>query len=304
VVDRPLLFMCLRDAAEPGWPEAANPLPPDGLPYGRTQEVVSDWTLSAASIEVVLVAGRVDQVQGLSCGELISTLMAKGPSRQAFDAGLVPRDSGSPQGEATVALVDAAAEGGPGPLQPEPFVLPESAGFAGSLLLSPGVLSSAGRYLLVASGCVGAGATPPAALCGPPEPVLGGTLSTALLRLAALPPENAAGVQFVNASRAVSRAGLELQLEGDRRLQLANDVPFGTLRPRLSPPVSSVVGSRLSVDSGPASYVEPWSNTLRAAQLEQLEPGRTYVLIYAGPNPAEQAAGVGNPPRFVLVPGD
>jgi hypothetical protein len=269
------LFVCLREAggAALGGDSA---LPEAGVAYGGSVRVPVSWD-AALDVEALLfvVAGGA---AGRSCSELIESTRVVIPS---VDAGTSGTDAGVTPPEF--------------PLEP---VVPRS---AGSVRFPPGLLGAGAHYVLVAAGCTGPGNED---VCGAADPIFGSFQALALAEMGTEivgSGDGNFGLQFLNASRALSRADVVLQgeIERDSR-RLAENVGFGSIRPRDSAPANEPVGVELHVEgSSASSYTELW-----AAMLESgggpITSGGNYLLVYVGPIPGS-AAGETAPPRFVLL---
>jgi hypothetical protein len=195
---------------------------------------------------------------------------------------------------------DAAVAEPPFPLQP---AVPRR---AGSIRLVPGALRAGARYALIAAGCTGPGARDQPDACGEPDALSDGA---AALLLAEISSEVVAGadrigLQFINASRAVSRADLTLQSEtGPASAPFGNDVPFGAVRPFQAAAVPEPIGVELHVRRERLpSYTQAWADAESATPLGSAELGRNHLLAYVGPLPAGSFVGLA-PPRFVLILG-
>lgn len=276
LMDGGRLFVCLREAggAELG---GGAPLPEEGVAYGESLRVPVSWDaeLDVEALLFVVAGGVVAPV----CSELIE---AAQPQLGGADSGA--RDAGA---------FDPVF-----PLEP---VVPRS---AGSVRFPPGLLRAGAHYALVAAGCTGLGGGEE--VCGRPDPVFGSSLALALAQIASGTIASGGGrfgLQFLNASRAVSRADVVLQGQTDQESRrLAEDVAFGAVRPRDAAPANEPVGVELHVEGASASsYTEVWADMVEAGGAP-VEAGSNYLLVYVGPVPGSGAGGVA-PPRFVLLHG-
>jgi hypothetical protein len=165
------------------------------------------------------------------------------------------------------------------------------------------VVRAGAHYVLVATGCTSPGGSPSEAICGAPEPLFESQQALILAELASGVPDDGLGLQFLNASRGVSRADLVLQGDSQRQsIRLANDVQFGAVRPRDAAAVQEPVGVELHVEGATqSSYTQAWSDTVSTSG-DPLVPGENHMLVFVGPAPGAAAPGVGEP-RFVLIRG-
>jgi hypothetical protein len=282
LVDGGQLFVCSWDI-ETGQVLAADaPLPPGGVSYGQSTTLPSAWDLSS-SIDLELFVAAGDAAAAMSCSGLREVAVEGELSR--------PVEESAP--------LDAGVELPPFPLEP---LVPRR---AGSLRLSPGVIQPGAHYALVAAGCTSPAGSPSEAICGPPESLFSSQQTVVLAEIAAEVVGAGAGLQFLNASRAVERADVVLQGQSQRQsLRLTSNVQFGAVRPRNAAPVEEPVGVELHVQGAtPSSYTQAWSDTLSAIGSDRLASGENYLLVYVGPAPGSFAEGV-SPPRFVLIRGD
>jgi hypothetical protein len=273
LIDGGDLFVCLREVGGAALAEGA-PQPEAGVAYGESLRIPTSWD-PALDVEALLFVAAGGLV-GTSCNELSEAVQS------APDAGANGVDAGA----ATPVF----------PLEP---VSPRS---AGSVRFPPGLLRAGAHYALVAAGCTGPGANEE--VCGAAEPLFGSHRAVALAELASElgAGDGSFGLQFFNASRAVSQADVVLQglIESDSR-QLTSDVPFGGVRPRDAIPVDEPIGVELHVDGSlQSSYTQAWADTLAAGGGLTITPGDNYLLVYIGPVPGV-SAGPTAPPRFVLL---
>jgi hypothetical protein len=160
-----------------------------------------------------------------------------------------------------------------------------------------------GHYALVATGCTSPGGSPSEAICGAPDPLFESQRALVLAELASELGGDGVGLQFLNASRAVSRADLVLQGNSpSQSMRLTNDVQFGAVRPRDAVPVQEPLGVELHVEGATqSSYTQAWADTVRSSG-DPLVPGENHLLVYVGPEPDSAVPGVLEP-RFVLIRG-
>jgi hypothetical protein len=279
LVDGGSLYACLR--------EAGSELPIDtgaadlsvGVSYGQSLSVPLAWDVASVDVEVELFIAA--SASAPSCSELRAS---------ATDSSLAlpsARDAG-------------ALDAGAAPLPfPAALELPRR---AGSLRLAPGVLRAGAHYALVAAGCAGPGGGSSEELCGPLDPLFGAQQALVLAEISDdLTGEVGLRLQFLNASRAVSRADLVLQGNTDvDSVRLTGDVQFGAVRPENSVLVAEPLGLELHVEAATqSSFTQPWSDTLPSPDVV---PGN-YLLVYVGPEPGISLPEGVSAPRFVLVLG-
>lgn len=287
LVDGGNLFACLRHAAS-GEPLRGDvPEPPSGIPYGSNHPLELDWDLELDGVQAELLALAPNAAQGRSCTELLAA------SSRALPEAMSGGGSGDAGSDAAVTAI--------------PFpTAPDSPRRAGSFVFAAGALRPGASYVLVASGCTSLSALAPAEICGSPDAFSGalGALPFVELAPALSQPAPYFGVQFLNASRAITSADVVLQAESDsaESVSLANDVRFGALRPRTVVAVEEPIGVELHVQrAARADYVQSWADVLSASGLPAIEPGEAYLLVYLGPNPVSGSVEGVAPPRFVLV---
>jgi hypothetical protein len=279
LIDGGDLYPCLRDSSS-GQPIDTGAADLSvGVRYGQSLSVPTSWDVSSVNVEVELFVAVNDSAP--SCPELRDT---------AIDASLVlppARDAG---------VADAGAA--PVPF-PAALDLPRR---AGSLRLAPGVLRSGAHYALVAAGCSGPVGGSSEELCGPLDPLFGAQQALVLAEISdELTGEAGLRLQFLNASRAVSRADLVLQGNTDRdSLRVTSDVQFGAVRPENSVLVEEPLGLELHVEAATqSSFTQPWSDTIASAGVV----AGNYLLVYVGPEPSVSLPPGVAEPRFVLVLG-
>jgi hypothetical protein len=282
LVDGGQLFVCLWDVESGRALGVDSPEPLGGVAYGQSTSVPSSWDLSR-SVDVELFVAAGEAAAEPSCSGLREVAMEGEGSGPAVEA----------------APIDAGLELPPFPLEP---LAPRR---AGSLRLLPGVIQPGAHYALVAAGCTNPAGSPNDAICGPPDSLFSSQQTIVLAEIAAEVAGAGAGLQFLNASRAVERADLVLQGQSQRQsLRLTTNVQFGAVRPRNAAPVEEPVGIELHVQGATqSSYTQAWSDTLPAIGSDSLATGQNYLLVYVGPAPGSFAEGV-SPPRFVLLRGD
>jgi hypothetical protein len=283
VVDGGRLFICLRRvSAGPAFP-TDPPEPAGGLPFGGVHRLTLDWDVASDEVEAALFAATALQIEGLTCADLVSS----SPTPPAT------LDGGSP---------DAGDAGLPDvPFPTEPTV-PRR---AGSVAFAAGALQAGKSYALVAAGCATLGVEPSAETCGAADPF--GLYQALILveqRQQAVDAELNFGLQFLNASRSISRTSVVLQGASQRQpVRLATDVQFGAVRPQASASVEEPAGIELHVDGADgANYTQSWADTLIWAGVSAIELRRNYVVAYVGPAPNVPADSGFAPPRFVLLP--
>jgi hypothetical protein len=281
IVDGGSLFACWGNP-EAGPLEAVPPLPPGGLDYGAALVVPTDWDLAADDRELTLFVAVASVWAGSTCAELAA-------------AALVPVEE-----TADASASDAGAAAVPFPLEP---ATPRR---AGSVRLAPGALRSGAHYGLIAAGCTGPGAADQTAACGEPDALFGGLSSLVLAEISSegVAAGNRLGLQFVNASRAISRADLTLQgPSGPAGAPLGSDVAFGAVRPSLAAAVEEPVGLELHIQRDQlSSYTQAWADTLGTLEEGSAVLGRNHLVAYVGPVPSGNVIGLA-PPRFVLIGG-
>jgi hypothetical protein len=284
LVDGGSLFVCLWDVTTGQVLGGDVPEPSLGVAYGQSQLVPITWDL----------AGAVDVELFVAAGEGAAAPSCSGLRESAVD------------GEALMSSVIDAGGVDAGRVAPPPFPLePVVPRRAGSLRLSPGVVEAGARYALVAAGCTSPAGSPSDDICGQPDSLFASHQTIVLVKIAAeVVGGVGVGLQFLNASRAVTRADVVLQGESQRQsLRLTSDVQFGAIRPRNAAPVEEPVGVELHVQGATQpSYIQAWSDTIAASGSGALPSGENYLLVYVGPAPGSFAQGV-SPPRFVLLPG-
>ena len=287
MVDGGSLFACSRDAASGAPIGGDTPEPSDGVPYGRAWSLPTTWDLATQDVEIELFVALPAAVAGQSCGALRERAGASDPLPPPTpDAG--PLDAG------------------PAPAPPFP-IEPEEPRRAGALRLAPGVVRGGARYALVASGCTHPDGGPGDEVCGPVDALFGTRQGLVLAEIASeLPGDDTGfGLQFLNASRALSRADLVLQWESLRQsLRVASDVGFGAVRPRDAAVIDDEpIGLELHVrGESIASFTQAWTDTVQSSSAGAFAAGGNYLAVYVGPLPGAAIAGVGTP-RFVLVRG-
>lgn len=286
IVDGGRLFACLRDAT--GAPLGDDtPQPSDGVAYGRGWSLPTSWDVSTRDVEIELFVALPEAVDGQGCSALRASASVSDPlPAPTPDAGLL--------------------DAGPAPESPFP-IEPEVPRRAGALRLAPGVVREGARYALVATGCTHPDGSPGDDVCGPADSLFGTRQALVLAQLSSeLPADDATfGLQFLNASRALSRADLVLQWESLREpLRVAGDAGFGAVRPRDAAPIDAEpIGLELHVrGESLASVTQAWSDTVQASSSGDFAVGGNYLAVYVGPLPGAAVAGVGSP-RFVLVRG-
>jgi hypothetical protein len=285
LVDGGRLFVCLRDVDGGGYLDPGVPAAAAGCAYAEGLRLPTTWGVAERAIELQLFVAAA-RAEAPSCTELAA---------QAVDTDTVA-PSGSDAGSADASAPPA------GPF-PAPLVLPRR---AGSVSLPPGALQPGAHYALVAAGCTSPSASGDQDACGAPDALFGSRRALVLAQIGEQQVGGAdtIGLQFVNASRAVSSAGVVLQNDSQPpSTALGGDVPFGAVRPSNATAVVPPVGVELHVDRATlSSYTETWSETLASSNADELASGENYLLVYVGPLPAAVTPGV-SPPRFVLVRG-
>jgi hypothetical protein len=287
IVDGGSLFVCLRDAASGAPLGGDTPEPNDGVPYGRAWSLPTAWDVATQDVEIELFAALPAALAGQGCSALRERATASDPlPPPTSDAG--PLDAGP----------------APAPTFP---IEPEVPRRAGALRLAPGVVRAGARYALVASGCTHPDGSPGEEVCGPADALFGTRQGLVLAEIASeLPGDEATfGLQFLNASRALSRSDLVLQWESLRQpLRVASDVGFGAVRPRDAAVIDDEpIGLELHVrGESIASFTQAWMDTVQSSSAGAFAAGGNYLAVYVGPLPGVAIAGVGAP-RFVLVRG-
>jgi hypothetical protein len=287
IVDGGSLFACVRDAVSGAPIGSGAPEPSGGVPYGRAWSLPTTWDVATQDVEIELFVALPAAVEGQGCGALRESAGASDPlPLPAPDAG--PLDAG-------------AAPAPPFPIEP---AVPRR---AGAVRLAPGVVRAGAGYALVAAGCTHPDGSPGDDVCGPSDALFGSRQGLVLAQVASELPGGAAtfGLQFLNASRALSRADLVLQWESLRQsLRVASDVGFGAVRPRDTAAIDDEpIGLELHVrGEGLASFTQAWSDTVQSSSAGAFAAGGNYLAVYVGPLPGAAIAGVGTP-RFVLVRG-
>jgi hypothetical protein len=285
LVDGGRLYVCLRDLegggfVDPGFAEAAS-----GAAYAEGLRLPTTWGVAERALELQLFIAPDPAGSSPTCPEL--------------EAQAVDTDADVP-GVTDAGSVDAGPVAAPFPL---PLVGPRR---AGSVSLPRGALRAGTHYALIAAGCTSPSASADAGACGPPDSLFGSRRGFVLAPIAEqrVGGADTIGLQFVNASRAVSRADVVLQNDSQRQsTSLGGDIPFGAVRPSSVTAVTPPIGVELHVERATlSSYTEPWSETLASAGAEGLASGQNYLLVYVGPLPEAATPGI-SPPRFVLVRG-
>lgn len=280
LVDGGSLLVCLWDVASGQGLGDDAPESGGGVAYGQSLRLPTTWDLSLA-VDVELFVAAAENAASWRCSDLRTNAVdAEAVRRVAADAGAA--DAGAPV---------------PFPLEPQ---VPRR---AGSLRLSSGVVRAGGHYALVATGCTSPGGSPSEAICGAPDPLFESQRALVLAELASELGGDGVGLQFLNASRAVSRADLVLQGNSpSQSMRLTNDVQFGAVRPRDAVPVQEPLGVELHVEgSTQSSYTQAWADTVRSSG-DPLVLGENHLLVYVGPEPDSAMPGVLEP-RFVLIRG-
>lgn len=287
IIDGGSLFACLRDAVS-GEPIGDDtPQPSGGVAYGRGWSLPTAWDVASDDVEIELFVASPAVVAGQGCGALRERAGEGDPlPPPAPDAG--------------------ALDAGPPP-EPEFPLEPEVPRRAGSVRLAPGVVRAGGRYALVAAGCTHPEGSPSDDVCGPSDALFGTRQGLILAEIASEFSSDGAsfGLQFLNASRALSRADLVLQWESLRQsLRVASDVAFAAVRPRDAAAVDDEpVGLELHVrGESIASFTQAWSDTVQSSSAGAFTAAGNYLAVYVGPLPGAVTTGVGAP-RFVLVRG-
>lgn len=287
LVDGGSLFVCLREAVS-GAPLATDtPQPSQGVPYGRAWGLPISWDVASDDVEMELFVGVPSTLAGQSCSDLRAQAGPAEPLPPSTSDAAVP-DAG---------LLGAA----PFPLEPE---VPRR---GGAVRLAPGVVRAGGHYVLVAAGCTHPDGSSGDDVCGPADALFGARQTVVLAEIASELParDEAFGLQFLNASRAVPRADLVLQWESQRQsLRVASDVGFSAVRPRDAAAVDDepvglelhVRGERLS------SFTQAWDDTVATSSAGEFASGGNYLAAYVGPLPGAAITGVATP-RFVLIRG-
>ncbi len=277
VIDGGRLLACFLDAGSGQPIDGAVSDPSSGIAYGQSITVPTSWDVSSADVLVDLFVAAGASAPG--CSELRDT---------ATDSSVaLPRSSDAGAPDAGLVAF---------PVQPD---VPRR---AGSVRLAPGVLRAGAHYVLVSAGCTGPGGGSSEDLCGPLDSLFESQQALVLAELSDdRSGQDGLGLQFLNASRAVSRADLVLQGDNDREsLSLSSDVQFGAVRPESSVLVAEPVGLELHVEAATrSSFTQPWSDTVASADLV---PGN-YLVVYVGPEPGAFLPEGVAPPRFVLVLG-
>lgn len=281
LVDGGSLLVCLWSVAS-GQVLGDDAPESGGVAYGQSLRLPTAWDLSQA-VDVELFVAATASGATFRCSELRASAV-DGHDISQVDADAGGADAGAPD--------------------PPPFPLePRVPRRAGSLRLASGLLRAGAHYALVATGCTSPGGSPSEDICGAPDSLFESQQALVLAELAPGPAGDGLGIQFLNASRAVSRADLVLQGANQRQsMRLTNDVQFGAVRPRDSVSVAAPVGVELHVEGAtPSSYTQPWADTVSSSG-DPLVPGENHLLVFVGPAPGSAASGVGQP-RFVLIRG-
>jgi hypothetical protein len=288
VVDGGSLWLCRRDATTGTASNGGLPAPSGGIEFGHSAAIEVDWDVASTVQETQLFVALLAQVEGRTCDELQSASAV--PRLAVPDAGSADGgDAGGPEAPSVPFPVE--------PVRPRP---------AGAVRLAPGALRAGGHYLLVASGCATPGVLDANEACGPPDPFLGPPQALLLVEVPTQPIEGVTrfGLQFLNASRAISRAGVVLQGETQHTasVNLASEVSFGAVRPRDVATADVPAGIELRVaGSAQSDYTQLWSDTVTSSQLDPWVFGRSYLLVYVGPAPSLSSIPGLARPRFALV---
>jgi len=287
IVDGGSLFVCLRDSVNGEALDGDAPEPAGGVPYGRGWSLpTTRWDVATRDVELELFVALPEPAPA-SCSALRAQAIVADPlPPPARDAGLL--DAGSPPDP-------------PFPVEPE---VPRR---AGALRLAPGVISAGEYYALVAAGCTEPDGSSGDDVCGPSDGLFGARQTLILAEIASQLAADGEvfGLQFLNASRALSRADLVLQWESQRQsLRVSSDVGFAAVRPRDAASVDDEpVGLELHVrGEALSSFTQAWSDTVQASSAGALATASNYLAAYVGPLPEAVVNGV-SPPRFVLIRG-
>jgi hypothetical protein len=289
VVDGGQLVSCWLDPGT-GAPVGGGAVEPGaGLEFGGVYRKAIDWDVSSEARQVELFSLPAAAVPSASCASLLSTPLVD-PA---------PRDAGA--GDAGL---DAAVEDG----IVRAFSEPARPRRAGSLLLAAGALGTGKSYALISAGCATRGELPPGS-CGARDSISGEHLSLLLVEARYFAVEAALfGLQFVNASR--SAGSLDIVLEPAQSslpaIEIAREVALGSVRPRTTASVQVPARVQLGTSgSGAFQYRQDWQALLDVSGLDEIELGRSYLLVYLGPllvPTGELVSGIAQP-RLVLIAG-
>lgn len=303
------LFTCLRNTSTGQELPAGGAELQAGLEFGKNAPLSVDWDVAVESAAVELFAARDGALSALGlgsqpgCADLRrlagSARAATSPPSPvvALDAGT--RDSG---------VLDSDASSNP--VEPPPNGLVQLEPVA----VAAGSLHAGGHYALVATGCAATvSEVANEAGCGALDVLTGVRASELLVEFATGTLDDPAyiGLQFLNASRALGRADMLLQGQDPNQppRALANQVPFGALRPARVTAVEVPLALQLQAGGGAGStFLESWRDALAASGLDGAPLNHDYLLLFVGPNPSLDpttllAAGLA-PPGLVLLPAD
>ncbi len=292
VVDGGQLVSCWLD---PNTGEAIGsgaPLPSAGLAFGAVHRMPIDWDVSSEPQQVELFLLPATAAAGASCASLLETALV--------DPGPAPRDAG-----ASDAALEAGVENG----VVRAFSEPERPRRAGSLLLAAGALGSGKSYALISAGCATQAAQLDLGACGLRDSISGQHLGLLLVETRYFVIEEAfLGLQFVNASQ--SAGALDVVLgpaqSGLPVIEVALEVALGSVRPRTAASVQIPGSVQLGTSgSGAFQFRREWPEVLAASGLDEIEPGRSHLLVYLGPVlvPAGDPVSGIAAPRLVLLAG-
>lgn len=281
-------FAPVRDGIEQD--TVGMPLPASGLPYAASEVVPSlsgiDWDVDG--FRPYILAGDLTAVAGLDCAAAVV---------RARDLMQRPADGGLDAADGSTTLLDASdAEAGP-PAPPLPPIR-----VAALPMIPAGTVAHSRSYLLVAYGCIGGPAytdRDETSVCGDYYTPENPTLQPALVELGGPPSGMTVGLQFMNANSQVLLVNVRSVPTESSSLTsyaVASNVVTGQLVPSI--PKQDRSASELGINSASAVvqvlvshepnpiYEESWPNILVAGDVGAVEDGRSYTLVFVGPNPA------------------
>jgi hypothetical protein len=292
VVDAPRLAFCLIRQGIGRPPEPLEPpMPPSGLDYATSLIVgtTSGIDFATEAVRFVVLAGDATALASSTCaGALALADAAPGDASVVSDAG----------------VSDAA---------------PQSPLRARSLPSLPASTLTNGRsFLLVATGCLGAPAHDSSAretICGTGYAPTRPTLSMVLAPMSRLTSSGRLGLQALHASRATDSVGvvsLPPPASDDPALFVASDVVYGQMAPRFAnvqygkgaygvPLEDSQIDIRRKAAGGTLSV--RWGDALARGGVTAVDEGKSYVLVFVGPQVGSRADWA-NAPTVTVVASD
>jgi hypothetical protein len=309
VVDSPKIAFCFSKVVDGVvGPALGSPMPSGGLEFGHSLVLDSiaglDW--KADDILTTVVAGDFALFAGKSCEEAIA--LAKQISESdAGDAG----DAGVDAAEDA----DSDAETAPPPPPDPPAVR------ASDLPVLPApTLGKGYSYLLAAAGCIGGPAfvdPDQLFLCGPGYSPETPTLAPVVVKMSRIVQGDRVGLQVVNA--ALGADPVDVSSAGPPTRSLPGlDIAYGVAAGAIAPQTPNldysktlfgnpITGSTLQVTaygSAAISFETGWEQALDLGGLSDIEEGKSYVIVLAGPRPTLIGMKWWNPPRLAVLPSE